>query len=65
MFSCMGRGQSLYGRPNHDVEALREHVGDIAVGGFFCSGEIGPVGRRTHLHGYTSAFALFRRAHAD
>jgi small ligand-binding sensory domain FIST len=65
MFSCLGRGQGLYGRPNHDVDALVRHVGDVAVGGFFCNGEIGPVGGRTHLHGYTTSFALFRRAHAD
>ncbi|HET6582788.1 MAG TPA: FIST N-terminal domain-containing protein [Nannocystaceae bacterium] len=65
MFSCLGRGQGLYGRPNHDVDALREHLGDVAAGGFFCNGEIGPVGGRTHLHGYTTSFGLFRRAHSD
>jgi small ligand-binding sensory domain FIST len=65
MFSCLGRGQGLYGKPNHDVDALTEHVGEVAVGGFFCNGEIGPVGGRTHLHGYTTSFALFRRAHSD
>ncbi len=65
MFSCVGRGQGLYGRPNHDVDALVQHVGDVPVGGFFGNGEIGPVGGRTHLHGYTTSFALFRRAHAD
>ncbi len=59
LFSCLGRGQGLYGLPDHDSELLREHVGDVPVGGFFCNGEIGPVGGRTFLHGYTSAFALF------
>jgi small ligand-binding sensory domain FIST len=65
MFSCVGRGHGLYGRPNHDVDALTRHVGEVPVGGFFGNGEIGPVGGRTHLHGYTTSFALFRRAHAD
>jgi small ligand-binding sensory domain FIST len=35
-------------------------VGDVAVGGFFCNGEIDPVGGTTFLHAYTSSFALFR-----
>ena len=30
------------------------------IGGFFCNGEIGPVQNATYLHGYTSAFAVFR-----
>ena len=60
MFSCLGRGRSFYGAVDHDTELFREHVGDVALGGFFCSGEIGPVHGRTFLHGYTSAFGLFR-----
>lgn len=61
MFSCVGRGQGLYGSPNHDSGAFRSIIGDVPLGGFFCNGEIGPVHRRTFLHGYTSAFALIRR----
>jgi small ligand-binding sensory domain FIST len=60
LFSCLGRGEHLYGRPNHDSDLFREHVGPVAVGGFFCNGEIGPVGGTTFVHGYTSSFALFR-----
>jgi small ligand-binding sensory domain FIST len=60
LFSCLGRGGQLYGRPNHDSDALRRHLGDIALGGFFCNGEIGPVQGQTFLHGYTSAFGIFR-----
>jgi small ligand-binding sensory domain FIST len=60
LFSCLGRGGNLYGRPNHDSDALRRHLGDIALGGFFCNGEIGPVQGQTFLHGYTSAFGIFR-----
>ncbi len=62
LFSCLGRGAALYGEPDHDTAALRRHLGDVPVGGFFCNGEIGPVARRTFLHGYTSAFALVRPA---
>ncbi|MGH7789019.1 MAG: FIST signal transduction protein [Candidatus Binatia bacterium] len=60
LFSCLGRGQFLYGAADHDTDAFRAHAGDVALGGFFCNGEIGPVHGTTFLHGYTSAFALFR-----
>ncbi|MFO7564826.1 MAG: FIST N-terminal domain-containing protein [Enhygromyxa sp.] len=61
LFSCVGRGRGLYGRPDHDSELIREQLGaGLPVAGFFCNGEIGPVGGRTHLHGYTSAMLLVR-----
>ena len=60
LFSCMGRGQHLYGRADHDTELFREKIGDVPLGGFFANGEIGPVRDQTHLHGFTSAFAVFR-----
>jgi small ligand-binding sensory domain FIST len=60
LFSCLGRGQFLYGRADHDTDLFRRHLGDVPLGGFFCNGEIGPVHGATFLHGYTSAFALFR-----
>jgi small ligand-binding sensory domain FIST len=60
LFSCLGRGQFLYGRADHDTELFRRYFGDVPLGGFFCNGEIGPVHGSTFLHGYTSAFALFR-----
>lgn len=60
LFSCLGRGENLYGRPNHDSGIFREQLGPVPLGGFFCNGEIGPVGGTTFLHGYTSSFAIFR-----
>jgi len=60
LFSCLGRGEYLYKEPNFDTGAFKEHLGTVPVGGFFCNGEIGPVGGRTFLHGYTSSFGLFR-----
>jgi small ligand-binding sensory domain FIST len=61
LFSCVGRGRGLYGRANHDSEVIREQLGDaLPIVGFFGNGEIGPVGGRTHLHGYTSAILLVR-----
>jgi small ligand-binding sensory domain FIST len=60
LFSCLGRGAGLFGRPDHDTELFQEKLGPAPLGGFFCNGEIGPVGGTTFLHGYTSAFAIFR-----
>ncbi len=60
LFSCLGRGQGLYGQSDHDSNAFRRLIADLPLGGFFCNGEIGPVQSRTYLHGYTSAFAIFR-----
>ena len=60
LFSCLGRGQYLYGRPNHDTDLFRDKLGSVPLGGFFCNGEIGPVSGTTFLHGYTSSFGIFR-----
>lgn len=60
LFSCLGRGVYLYGRPNHDSDCFFSYVGQVPLGGFFCNGEIGPVGSNTFLHGYTSSFGIFR-----
>ena len=60
LFSCLGRGAHLYGKPNQDSEAFRSEFGDIPLGGFFCNGEIGPVGGTTYIHGFTSSFGIFR-----
>jgi small ligand-binding sensory domain FIST len=58
LFSCLGRGRTLYGAPDHDSRAFSNRFEGVPIGGFFCGGEIGPVGRDTHLHGYTSSFGL-------
>jgi small ligand-binding sensory domain FIST len=62
LFSCLGRGEYLYGKPNHDSDMFKTEIGNIPLGGFFCNGEIGPVGQSTFLHGYTSSFGIFRPA---
>jgi small ligand-binding sensory domain FIST len=58
-FSCLGRGEHLFGAPNHDVSAARSALATDQIAGFFCNGEIGPVGSKTYLHGYTTTFAIF------
>jgi small ligand-binding sensory domain FIST len=62
LFSCVGRGAGLFGCADHDTALFEEQLGPAPLGGFFCNGEIGPVGGSTFLHGYTSSFAMFREA---
>lgn len=61
LFSCLGRGQYLYGSPDHDTNMFTEMVADIPIAGFFSNGEIGPIGDQTFLHGYSASFAMFSK----
>lgn len=65
MFSCLGRGEGLYGELGHDSRVLQEKLGRVPASGFFCNGEFGPVGSQTCLHGFTSSFALFCRPNME
>jgi len=60
LFNCTGRGKSLYGTSHHDVKTIQTIAGKLPIGGFFCNGEIGPVGGINFLHGYTASLGLFR-----
>jgi small ligand-binding sensory domain FIST len=57
--TCNGRGQRLFGSPNHDAQSVIEAFGEMGLVGFFCNGELGPVGNQNFLHGYTASIALF------
>ena len=59
VFTCNGRGTHLFGRPDHDAEVVSDHVDSGAVAGMFCAGELGPVGGRSFLHGFTASVLLF------
>ena len=59
LFTCNGRGLHMFGEPDHDARAVTQALGSQAVAGFFCGGEIGPVGGRAFLHGYTATLAVF------
>ena len=61
MFSCLGRGEGLYGQSNFDSRLFGRYLKNIPLSGFFCNGEIGPVGGSTFLHGYTSVFGICRQ----
>jgi small ligand-binding sensory domain FIST len=62
VFTCNGRGTRLFDEPNHDARCVRDCLGPIPVAGFFAQGEIGPIGRRTFLHGFTASIAVFEPA---
>ena len=57
--SCNGRGKNLFDSPNHDAQLVQKELGPLAVAGFFCNGEIGPVGEKNFMHGFTASLALF------
>jgi small ligand-binding sensory domain FIST len=58
LFTCNGRGSNMFEVPDHDAAALEDALG-VPTAGFFCAGEIGPVGGRNFLHGFTATMAVF------
>ena len=53
LFTCNGRGSNMFAAPDHDAAALEHAFGEAPAAGFFCAGEIGPVGGaqlRARLH---------------
>jgi small ligand-binding sensory domain FIST len=57
LFTCNGRGRGLFSVPDHDVTMIGRELGG-PVAGAFCAGEIGPVGDRSELHGYTASVVV-------
>jgi small ligand-binding sensory domain FIST len=60
LFSCNGRGAHLYGEPDHDSRVVAATTGTIPTAGFFCNGEIGPIGTSNFLHGFTASIGIFQ-----
>ena len=58
VFTCNGRGLRLFDEPDHDARCVQECLGPIPAAGFFAQGEIGPIGSRTFLHGFTASIAV-------
>ena len=58
-FSCNGRGSQMFGAAEHDAVMIDELLGGAPYAGFFAAGEIGPVGGRSFLHGFTATVAVF------
>ena len=60
LFTCNGRGRHLFSVADHDAGMVEKLLGPIPLAGAFCAGEIGPVGGRNFLHGFTASLALFK-----
>ncbi len=63
LFTCNGRGTRLYDHPNGDISIIQNSIQNVRLAGFFCAGEIGPVGNQNFVHGQTVSLALFRPLH--
>jgi small ligand-binding sensory domain FIST len=59
LFTCNGRGTNMFSEPDHDAQLVVDALGTEALAGFFCGGEIGPVGGKAFLHGFTATLAVF------
>jgi small ligand-binding sensory domain FIST len=62
LFTCNGRGSRMFPTPNHDAELVSKYLGGAPLAGFFCAGELGPVGGKNFLHGFTASLAVFLEA---
>jgi small ligand-binding sensory domain FIST len=58
LFTCNGRGSRLFPVPDHDASLVSKMLGGLPLAGFNCAGEIGPVGGKNFLHGFTASIAL-------
>ncbi|MBI5040950.1 MAG: FIST C-terminal domain-containing protein [Gammaproteobacteria bacterium] len=54
-YSCLGRGQNLFGNDSEELRAIRSALGDFPLVGFFANGEIS----NNRLYGYTGVLTLF------
>jgi small ligand-binding sensory domain FIST len=61
LFTCNGRGTRLFGAPHHDADVVASSLADAPVAGMFCAGELGPVGGKNFLHGFTASVVLLTR----
>jgi small ligand-binding sensory domain FIST len=59
LFTCNGRGSRLFHEADHDAQAIQTEFGEIPVAGFFAQGELGPVGGKNFVHGFTASLVLF------
>lgn len=59
VFSCNGRGRAMFGIRDHDASVVQRELDGAPAAGFLAAGEIGPVGGRSFLHGFTATLAVF------
>ena len=53
-YSCVARGQNLFGPSSEELQIVREVLGDLPLTGFFANGEIS----NNRLYGYTGVLTL-------
>lgn len=58
LFTCNGRGARLFGSADHDSGLVSDSLGGVPLAGFFCAGELGPIGPRSFLHGFTASLLV-------
>jgi small ligand-binding sensory domain FIST len=54
-YSCLGRGEHMFGAPNRELGLICDALGDFPLVGFFANGEIS----HNRLYGYTGVLTLF------
>ena len=54
-FSCLGRGESLFGADSAELKVISRELGNIPLVGFFANGEIS----HNRLYGYTGVLTVF------
>ncbi|MHB1677456.1 MAG: FIST signal transduction protein [Sulfuriferula sp.] len=54
-YSCLGRGESLFGAKSAELALIQQVLGDVPLVGFFANGEIS----HDRLYGYTGVLTLF------
>ncbi|UCE90490.1 MAG: FIST C-terminal domain-containing protein [Pseudomonadota bacterium] len=55
-FTCLGRGQQMFGTPSREMQYIAEVLGDVPLVGFYANGEISG----NQLYGYTGVLTLFQ-----
>ena len=55
-FSCLGRGEHMFGSRSAELAIVRERLGPVPLAGFFANGEI----LHDRLYGYTGVLTVFR-----
>src|SRR5712692_1815530 len=54
-YSCLGRGETLFGPDSAELKIIRQTLGDFPLVGFFANGEIS----HNRFYGYTGVLTLF------
>jgi small ligand-binding sensory domain FIST len=54
-FSCLGRGEGLFGGDSAELKLISQHLGEFPLAGFFGNGEVS----HDRLYGYTGVLLLF------